>query len=105
MRKDYILPQAEHLAGATVIQQMGLDSQMGMQRLLMILLDKLDPEGKGVTLTLQDLNHAIHSTLTERRSEMLIRGESDQILLQLCTPEQIAVHREHELSRMPTRAQ
>lgn len=86
----HVVPRGESLHGSTVIQQLGLDTEMGLQRILQILTDKIDPESKGFYITLADINHAVETMVTHRRSEWLILGEDDQIYFRLCTPEEIA---------------
>lgn len=85
--RPFIMPKAKHANGSTVIQQIGLDTPMGVQRLLMLLLSKLDPQGNGVTISLDDINHAVATTapppLGVGKANMLIRGENDELLLKL----------------------
>lgn len=93
----YVIPQAEHLAGSTVIQQMGLDTEMGLQRLLQILLIKFDPGGYGIRVTLNDLNKVAAAMVEKKRNTMLVRGEDDAVFLKMATAEEVAA-----LSKKPS---
>jgi hypothetical protein len=85
VKKRYILPKAEHIAGATIIQQLGLDTEMGLQRMLQIMLVKMDPESKGITISLDDINHAYKVTMEQSRKNWLVKGEADAIFMKMCT--------------------
>ena len=88
--EDYIVPQATHIAGSTVIQQLGLDTPMGLQRMLMIILSKLDPESNGITITLEDINRSIDVQVKQGRDKWLVNGINDQIFMKMCTKEEVA---------------
>jgi hypothetical protein len=98
---EFIVPQATHIAGATVIQQLGLDTPMGLQRLLMIMLSKLDPESKGIFITLEDINRSIEVQVTNGRDQWLVKGEKDQIYMRMCTLAEIAQTQLHEERNAP----
>jgi hypothetical protein len=100
LMQDAILPKSRHARGSTVIQQMGLDTPMGVQRLMMILLAKLDPESNGINITLEDLNRAVSITadapLGMGKANLLVRGKDDALFLKLCDEAEWAVEKAKE---------
>jgi hypothetical protein len=87
-RHAYI--NSRDLAGASVIQQTGLDTPEGLQRMISILLHKMDPEGKGVILTLEDMQKYADAAILEGRVNMLVNGLNDHLLFKLCTNAEMA---------------
>lgn len=83
--RRYILPRALNIANSTVIQQLGLDTEFGMQRLLQLLLNKIDPNGEGVRLDLNDINNAVEQSMLHGRQYFLIRGENDALFMKMGT--------------------
>jgi hypothetical protein len=88
MKKGAVI-QSRDLAGASIIQQLGMDKPDGMHRMFNVLLHKLDPEGKGVIVTLADLQ-AYGDAAMAGRQNTLVHGQYDTILFKLCTDEEMA---------------
>jgi hypothetical protein len=88
MKKGAVI-QSRDLAGASIIQQTGMDKPDGMHRMFNVLLHKLDPEGKGVLVTLADIQ-AYGEAAMAGRQNTLVHGQYDAILFKLCTNAEMA---------------
>lgn len=91
--------RARDLAGASVSQQLGLNTPEGVQRLIMILLAKLDPDNQGVFISIPDLNMIIPKLV--ERPNLVVLGEKDQLFLKLCNTSEYTAIAAHQESLTP----
>lgn len=94
-----VVPQAEHAHGSTVIQQMGLDTELGVQRLLLLLMVKVDPENKGFNITLSDINNALKTVVVDAKPDILIYGHNDKVFLKMVDAKEKALFMASEEER------
>lgn len=94
--RQWVLPRTLSLANSTIIQQLGLDTEYGVQRLLQLMLNKLDPEGKGIRITLDDINNAVEQAITHGRQYFLIAGRDNGLDLKMGTAEEAEAQRKEQ---------
>lgn len=79
MKKNMVLPRL--IGQASVIQQLGLDTPQGVQRLLMMLLHYADPESKGIVFDIPTINKIIHKMVDEHKNNLSLIGEDDKLII------------------------
>jgi len=82
MKKAAIPPRVLN-PDSTIIQQLGLNTPLGMQRLIMMLVHKLDPQGTGAVLTEADIRSFV-DTVTSGRKNISVIGQNNSLHLKLC---------------------
>jgi hypothetical protein len=71
-----VQPQAPNVINpsATIIQQLGLHTGEGLQRLCMLLVNRLDPQGHGILVTEKDVQEFAAVLTNEGRRHMAVVG-------------------------------
>lgn len=95
--KRHAIINSRDVAGASIIQQTGLNTPEGMQRMFNILLHKMDPKGKGVIVTLADLQNYAETSVIHGKQNTMVYGQFDSILFKLCTDAEMANAEAHAM--------
>jgi hypothetical protein len=90
MKKNMVLPRV--LKNASIIQQLGLDTEKGFQRLFMILLHYADPERKGITLDLDTINVIVDKMANKHQNQLLVEGKDDKIFIKALDAVELYMH-------------